>query len=154
MKSGLHTCPLFSELSDAEMGVFSSFMSERRIEDGATVFIENMPGESMYLLEIGAIRISKMIAEGEEITLAQLGPLDYFGEMALVEPGPRSVTARALKPTVLWGMKKSDFDRLCEKHPQLGVKLIKNILKVFSRRIRENDHEIRGLIHRDAQSHA
>lgn len=151
MSNGLHTSPLFNGLSEAEMGVLSSFMTERRIDEGAAVFIENMPGESMYLLELGGIRISKMIAEGEEVTLAQLGPQDCFGEMALVEPGMRSVTARALKPTVLWGLKKSDFDQLCEKNPQLGVKLIKNILKLFSRRIRENDHEIRSIIHRVAQ---
>lgn len=154
MKSDLTTCPLFLDLNDTEMTILSSAMTERRVEEGMTVFIEHMPGESLYLIETGAVKISKMIAEGEEICLAQLGPQEYFGEMAIVEPAPRAVTARVTKSAVLWSMKKSDFDALCLKHPALGTKLMRNILKVFAQRLRGNDQKIKDLIYRRVENKA
>lgn len=145
-KPDTSTSPLFRGLNDSEMVTLSSVMVEKKIEDGVSIFVENMPGESLYLIETGAVKISKMIAEGDEQCLAVLGPLDSFGEMALVDPAPRSVTARVMKTSSLWSMKKKDFDNLCLTNPILGMKLLRNILTIFAERIRESDQEIRNLI--------
>jgi len=146
MKPDSSICTLFIGLTDSEMSQLSSCMKEKRLEEGVSVFIENMPGESLFMIETGSVRITKMLGEGEETSLAVLGPHDCFGEMALIEPGPRSVTARVLKSASLWSMKKSDFDTLCKKNPLLGMKLMKNILKTFVQRVRGSDEQIRDVI--------
>lgn len=146
MKADFQSSPLFLDLSDAEMAALADVMIERRMEEGATLFVESMPGESMYLIEMGTVKISKMLSEGEEKTLAVLGPQDYFGEMALFESAPRAVTARVLKPATLWSMKKADYDKLVEKYPVLAAKLMRNIMRVFAQRIRTSNQEIKDLI--------
>ena len=67
--------------SNGELGKLAGFCEMRNMAEGTTVFIENMPGESLFLVKKGTIRISRMFAEGDEKTLVVLGPEDIFGEM-------------------------------------------------------------------------
>jgi CRP-like cAMP-binding protein len=113
---------------------------------GKTVFIENMPGEFLYLVKEGTIRISKMLAEGDEQTLVVLGAEDTFGEMAVLDGAPRSATARVIEDAQLFSLGKSDFEELCDSYPALGLKLMRNIIRIFSRRIRESNQEYREML--------
>jgi CRP-like cAMP-binding protein len=114
--------------------------------EGTTVFIENMPGESLFLVSKGTVRISKMFAEGDEKTLVVLGPEDIFGEMAVIDGLPRSATARVAEDAELISLKKKDFDTLCKENPGLALKLTMNIVRVFSKRIREANDEYRDML--------
>lgn len=137
---------LFKDLSDEEIAALAGIFSERVMDEGMTVFIENMPGESLYLVQRGAIKISKMLAEGEEKTLVILGPEDVFGEMAILDGAPRSATARVAESAKLLSIKKDDFEKLCDSNPKLGLKLMRNIIRVFSQRIRENNEDYREML--------
>jgi len=116
------------------------------MDEGTTVFVENMPGESLYIIRQGAIKISKMIAEGEEKTLVILGADEIFGEMAILDGAHRSATARVAEKAHLLSIRKSDFEKLCEKEPRLALKLTRNIVRIFSSRIRENNEEYREML--------
>jgi CRP-like cAMP-binding protein len=137
---------LFRDMEPGEISILSGIFVERKMAEGATVFLENMPGESLFLVKQGTVQISRMIAEGEEKTLVILGPEDVFGEMAVLDGAPRSATARVAEDAQLLGIKKADFEVLCENHPKLGLKLMRNIIRVFSQRIRENNEEYRKMI--------
>jgi len=137
---------LFKDMNPEEQAVLGGFFTERTMTEGTTVFLENMPGESLYLVLQGTVQISKMLAEGEEKTLVILGPEDIFGEMAILDGAPRSASARVAENARLLCMKKADFDLLCEKNPRLGLLLMRNIIRVFSQRIRENNEEYRKMI--------
>ncbi len=137
---------LFKDMSNDELSLLARLFHEKNMEEGTTVFIENMPGESLYLIGQGTIKISKMIAEGDEKTLVILGPEDVFGEMAILDGAPRSATARVMEKAQLLSIKKSDFDKLCEANPRLGIKLMRNIIRLFSRRIRENNDEYKEML--------
>ncbi len=137
---------LFRDMDVSERTLLTSLFTEKRLDEGMTVFIENMPGESLYLITEGIIRISKMLAEGDEKTLVILGPEDVFGEMAILDGGPRSATARVIESTTLLGLRKVDFENLCETTPQLGIKLVRNIVGVFSQRIRDNNDDYREML--------
>lgn len=142
----LKNSPLFEGVSDAEIESLESLFEEKRIPEGKTVFVENMPGESLYLIEQGTIKISKMLAESDEKILVILGPDDFFGEMAILERTPRSATARVAEDASLLSLQRKDFEALCEGSPKLGLKLMRNIIRTFTRRIRENSEEYREML--------
>jgi CRP-like cAMP-binding protein len=137
---------LFVDMSEAEIASLAELFSEKSMPAGKTVFIENMPGESLYLVKEGTIRISKMLAEGDEQTLVVLGPEDTFGEMAVLDGAPRSATARVIEDARLLSIRKNDFEELCDSYPALGLKLMRNIIRIFSQRIRESDQEYREML--------
>lgn len=133
-------------MSEEQMGKLASFLDKRDMEAGTTVFIENMPGESLFLIKKGAIQISKMFAEGDEEPLAELGPEDVFGELAIIDGLPRAATARVKESAELISLNKNSFDKLCQQDAELGLKLLNNIVKVFSRRVHEAHQEYRTLL--------
>lgn len=142
----LKSSALFKDMSDTELAALAAILQAKQMEEGTTVFVENMPGESLYLIQAGSVKISKMIAEGEEKTLVILGPEDVFGEMAILDGAPRSATARIAENARLLSIRKGDFDALCEKNPRLGLKLMRSIVRLFSQRIRENNDEYRDML--------
>ncbi|RME39460.1 MAG: cyclic nucleotide-binding domain-containing protein [Deltaproteobacteria bacterium] len=144
--AALKNSHLFQDLDENELGALSRVFHEMEMAEGATIFIENMPGEMLYLIREGTVRISKMLAEGQEKTLVILGPEDVFGEMAILDTAPRSATARAVEKARLLCIKKQDFEAVCDQNPRLGLKLMRNIIRVFSRRIRENNDEFRDML--------
>jgi len=133
-------------MSDAELARLAAVCEERTMAEGMTVFIENMPGESLFLIRRGTIRISKMFAEGNEKTLIVLGPEDIFGEMAVIDGLPRAATARVAEDAELISLNKKDFARLGKEEPALALKLVMNIVSVFSRRVREANDEYRDML--------
>ncbi len=133
-------------LANSEIETLARVCEARQMDEGTTVFIENMPGESLFLIKKGTIRISKMFAEGDEKTLVVLGPEDIFGEMAVIDGLPRSATARVAEAAELISLKKTDFELLCKNDPTLALKVLVNIVKVFSKRIREANEEYREML--------
>lgn len=133
-------------LSGAELAKLATFCEMREMAEGTTVFIENMPGESLFLIKKGTIRISKMFAEGDEKTLIVLGPEDVFGEMAVIDGLPRSATARVAEEAELISLSKKALEQLCKDDPSLALKLISNIVRVFSKRVREANEEYRDML--------
>lgn len=140
------TSPLFKDLSGIELQKLEPLFDEKRIVEGKTVFIENMPGECLYLIEEGSVKISKMLAEGDEKILVILGPEDFFGEMAILEGAPRSATARVAEDARLLSLQRKDFETLCDENPRLGLKLMRNIIRTFSRRLQDNNEEYREML--------
>ena len=114
---------LLQDLSAEDLDGLATYCEMRTMSEGTTVFIENMPGESLFLITKGSIRISKMFAEGDEKTLVVLGPEDVFGEMAVIDGLPRSATARVAENAELISFKKKDLERLCSEDATIGFKI-------------------------------
>jgi CRP-like cAMP-binding protein len=144
--SGLEDSPVFTGLSVSERESLMTAFSAKEIGEGKTVFIENMQGESLYLIQQGTIRISKMLAEGDEEVLVVLGPADVFGEMAIFDGGQRLATARVAEDAILLRLTKSDFEALSIKNPALCLKLAVNINRLFSERIRSSQKAHREML--------
>ena len=144
--SNLTGSPLFKGLTSDELSFLESFFTTRRIPEGKTIFIENMPGESLYLISKGTVKISRMLAEGDEQVLIILGPDDVFGEMAVLDGGKRSATARIAEDSVLYGLTRDDFEALAKKNPALGLKFTLNIVRIFSGRVRDSQKDYRAML--------
>jgi CRP-like cAMP-binding protein len=137
--------PLFADLSDAELAVVAAVADEKRLPEGTTVFLENMPGESMFIVKMGRIRISKKV-DGQERALLLLGPNDVFGEMALFDGGPRGTTAKVTEPSEVLIIKRSDVMALAEREPRAVLKLVLAVGRAFVGRLREQGEAFRDVL--------
>ncbi|ADN02756.1 Crp/Fnr family transcriptional regulator [Spirochaeta thermophila] len=86
------------------------------------IFCENMPGEELFVIQKGSVRITKIVND-REVLLAVLKPGDIFGEMALLENKPRSASAIAHEDCTLLVVNKANFERMVSTQPQLIAKL-------------------------------
>lgn len=106
------------------------------VDAGTMIFDEGDPGNELYLIASGRVRISKRGRGGEQETLNYLGPDDYFGEMALFESAPRSARATAAERTVLGRVDFSAFERILLEAP---AQFHLNLTTWAIHRLREND---------------
>src|SRR5688500_8463063 len=74
---------------------------------GHVVFEDNAPGDTLYIIESGRVQVSKTLDNGQEHVFAELGPSEFFGEMALLEEKPRSARVSTLTPTSLLAMPRA-----------------------------------------------
>ncbi len=137
---------LFGSLTDKELALLSKSIEEKVLPANTPLFFENMVGESMYIIVNGSIKISKLLSEGVERTLTVLGPGDYFGEMALLEKGPRSVSAIVQEEANVLVFKRDAFMDMVEKQPRLAVKVISSMYKSLSSKIRQASPQIQQII--------
>ena len=144
--SAIKGSSLLQGFSNEDLDKFAGFCEMREMNEGTTVFIENMPGESLFLVKNGTIRVSKMFAEGDEKTLVVLSSEDVFGEMAVIDGLPRSATARVAEDAELISLNKKALELLCQDDAVLALKLVSNSTKVFSKRVREANEEYRDML--------
>lgn len=142
----LKESPYFKDLNDEELAALSQAVEEKTLPPGTTLFLEGMLGESMYMVVSGNIKISKMIAEGEEKVLVNLGPGDHFGEMAILDGGPRAASAVSTEQTQILIFKKKQIMSMQDTNPGVCIKVIMALVKDFSKRIRENAETYKDLL--------
>lgn len=128
---------LFKDFSDKEIAVISQIVSEKTYPTGTPIYVENMLGESLFIIKNGTVEIRKNLGPVGEQLVAALGPGEFFGEMALLEGGPRLVSAKTQQEAELLIISGDDFRALMEKEPLTCLKLFLSIIKVFNKRIRE-----------------
>ncbi len=132
-------------LQASEIEELYRFLEFKKFIAGATIFLEGMDGEYMYLLLRGTVKVSRMTGEGNEKILVVLGPEDMFGEMAVFEPLPREATARVVEEAQLAILSRDKFEELGQTMPRLALKLTMNIVRVLARRVREAGDEYREI---------
>src|SRR5947209_11388082 len=116
---------------------------------GTVLFREAEKGEKMYVIRSGKVKIWKHISESE-ITLAVLGPGEFFGEMALLEGLPRSAGATIVEDAALIEVDAPSFELLVRKNAEIAVRLMRRL----SSRLREADRQIQSLMSRSGAARA
>lgn len=111
---------------------------------GSTIFREGDNGEEMFIIQAGQVRISKSTNEGEK-TLVILSEGDFFGEMAVIDSGPRSATATAVTETKCIVLNQAVF----EQTMQNNIHIVQKILRNMSSRLREANKQIENLLVKD-----
>jgi len=114
-------------------------------QDGQMIFVEHEPGNELFIIQDGSVKITKMEKENE-VLLAVLQPSDIFGEMALLENKPRSASASAHGKVVALAINKANFEGMVQAQPQLAVKLI----NILSDRIWTAYRQLANLLIRDS----
>ena len=140
----LRRCPLFQTLSSAQLAKIAAIAVDRALPGGASVFKEGDPGEEMFVVVSGRVRISKMVkGVGEEaLTILEAGA--YFGEMAMIDDAPRSADAIAHTPCALGVIRRDDLDQLMFVDKELAYVLLWTFVRTLSTRLREMNDKIQG----------
>jgi CRP/FNR family cyclic AMP-dependent transcriptional regulator len=130
-------------MSDA---LFTRFGQE--FPAGAVLFRENDPGDVMYVIQTGLVRISKRVGDDDK-TLATLGPGEFVGEMAILNTKPRTATATVLEgPARCLVIDAQTLETMVKKNTEIALRLIKKLAK----RLDAADTLIEILMHRDPKA--
>jgi len=115
---------LFGALGAKELSACAAKFREIRFVKGEMLFARGDPGERLYLVREGRIRLAIGADEGRELSFQVVGPGDLFGEIALLDGRPRSAEAIALTPAVALSLERADFQRLRAIHPTISEAII------------------------------
>ena len=129
----LKSTSLFSETPENILVDIANIVREERIPEGEVIFEKGDQGSSMYIISEGEVRIY----DGQ-VTFAILKNRDFFGELALLDPEPRSASVKALKDSLLLRLDQDDFYELMSERMEVA----KGILKVLCRRLRDQNTTI------------
>lgn len=137
----LSRLPVFAGVDSAALAMLSELTVTRECGTGEVIVREGEPGDRMYFVRRGRVRVVKAPA----VTLAEFGPGDFFGEMSLVESVVRSASVVALEPTEVCTLRGLDFYELYRRRPeQYGIVML-NIARDLARRLRRLDEDFCSL---------
>ncbi|WP_027186227.1 Crp/Fnr family transcriptional regulator [Desulfovibrio inopinatus] len=125
------------ELTWEEVEIMSSYLSLHEYKEGEYIFNEGDSGEYMGFLVEGKISILKETDELMEKLVLTLPEGTHFGEMSIIDGERRSAAAFAQTNVVLLALSKGKFDELIQVYPYLGIKILRKIAKILSRRLRQ-----------------
>ncbi len=128
-------------MSDADLELIASLLIERRYARNTTIVEEGLPGEYMYVIREGRVKVTKLSDEGREKILNFLDEGGFFGEMALLDRAPRIASVKTLKPVRLLALSRTDFLNALRTSPDLAMAVIQELV----RRLREVDEQASSL---------
>ena len=134
--------PLFSGLSPGALVLISRVATEESHALGTKIFQHGDPGDRMYIILSGKVRMSREIAGVGEEAIAVLGPGSVFGEMALLDEAPRSADARVHEPCRLLALPKDAFEDLLYLHKDLAYEVLWSIVRMLTQRLRETNDKV------------
>jgi uncharacterized membrane protein len=116
--------PLFKRLDAAELEHLAEEIDQVNFQAGETIFNEHDRGDALYILEEGSVRIWVYDEDVKEVTLAELKPGDFFGELAVLDRGERSSSATAVTDIHLHRLSSDDFQKFLIEHPDASIDVI------------------------------
>ncbi len=119
---------LFRALPSEELAQIAEIAEEQPMTAGERIFAEGEPGDALYLIVEGRVKVHK----GEK-ELVRLGIRDVFGEMAVLDSEPRSASVTAVEDAVLLKIGRDDFRDILIERPEIAM----GVMKVLTRRLRE-----------------
>ncbi len=141
----MRRAPLFAAL-DAEAGqALLDEMTSLRLERGDVLFHEGDPGDRLFVIGEGKVKLGASSADGRENLVAILGPGEMFGELSLFDPGPRTMTATAVAETQLMGLGNDSLTSLLSGRPEVA----KSLLAALAERLRRTNEHLADLVFTD-----
>ena len=138
----LKRVPLFSDLTEAELARFTEVVREREYPKNSVILFEDDPGDALYIVSSGQVKVVLIGEDGREVILSVLSDGDFFGEMSLIDDEPRSAHVIAMKDSHLLVLRRDDFQHQIQQLPSIALK----VLKVLVGRLRRADAKIGGLV--------
>jgi CRP-like cAMP-binding protein len=138
----LATVPLFNGLDRVELQRFGDLTREKFYPRGSVILFENDPGDSLFVVRQGRVKVVLIGEDGREVILGVLGVGEHFGELSLIDDRPRSAHVIAMEDSHLLVLRREDFRKRVESSPAVAWSLLSEL----SRRLRRADEKIGGLV--------
>lgn len=137
--------PMFAELSERERSILVGVFQCRRVEHGDELCHEGDRGQSFFILAKGILEIYKELPHGRREKLADIGPDNLVGQVALIDGKPRSATCVARGPAIALECTRDDFDRLFKAGSPFALKIIDRVVVDLAKRLREANRQLHEL---------
>ncbi len=145
-ESFLRQVALFADLDDAELARVSEISREQVYQPSQTIFKEGEPGNRLFLILEGGVRISRDIPGSGEEALAVLKPGACFGEMAVFDRSERSTDAISHGGCRLLTISRADLEIVLDLDPDLAVKVLRAMVRLLSMRLRATNDNLRSIL--------
>jgi len=122
----------FSGVSLVELESISKIIFEKTADRGEMVLLEGEPADNLYFVASGVVKVFKTSVEGKEQILSIVRPGESFNDVSIFDGEPNPVSAQAMGPVLLYGIKKNEMEAIVQNHPQIAM----NVIKVLVKRVR------------------
>ncbi len=136
---------LFADLDEEGIKELSAIARKRIFRQGEVIFHRDDPGQVLYIIREGKVKICLTSPDGQEVSLTVLGAGECFGELAILDGEPRSTDAIALERLEVYTLQRQDFINVVLNHPKIAIQ----VMKVLSQRLRQTDQQIEDLLFLD-----
>jgi len=143
----LQRVPLFSQLSAVELQRVVDVARERAYPRNSVILFEDDPGDALFVVATGQVKVVLIGEDGREVILSVMGPGEFFGEMSLLDDEPRSAHVIAMEDSSLAVLRREDFEGILTSTPQIALALLREL----SRRLRRADEKVGSLVLLDVQ---
>jgi len=137
--------PIFADLADDEQEKISRIIVYRKYRKGMIIFMEGEPGDELYFVKEGRVKLAKLLEDGREQILHFVQKGEVFAEILLFDGGSFPATSEVMEDAEIGIIRNTDLDKLLREYPDIAIKL----LKVMSKRLRRAQLQIRDLALKD-----
>lgn len=137
--------PIFRLLDNAERTTLAALFEQRQCDTGETIFHQGEPGDEIFLVCTGRVEVHITSDTGDKIVLAEEERGDVFGEISLLDGGPRTATAVAVERTEVLTLDRDKLLELVQRHPHVAL----DLLAVMGQRLRGTDEMLRTRVSRN-----
>jgi len=138
----LQKVPLFGQLGPADLQRVVEVARERSYPKNSVILFEDDPGDALYVVAEGQVKVVLIGEDGREVILSVMGAGEFFGEMALIDDEPRSAHVIAMEDSTLVVLRREDFQPILAQTPVIALALLKEL----SRRLRRVDEKVGSLV--------
>lgn len=129
----LKSVPYCSGLSSAELDSISRFIFEKMVDREGIILLEGELAEALYFVASGVVKLFKTSAEGKEQILNIVRPGESFNDAPIFDGGPNPVSAQAMTPVVLYGIRKADLEVILRDYTRIAM----NVIRVMAGQVRQ-----------------
>ena len=142
MDDALRKAGLFQGVDAADVEALGGEFEILETTRGQVLFHEGEPGDSLYIILSGKVKLGRRASDGRENLVAVMGPSDQFGELSMFDPGPRTATAVVVTDGRIARLSKASLQKWVQERPQIAMQL----LRVVARRLRRTNTMLADLI--------
>jgi CRP/FNR family transcriptional regulator, cyclic AMP receptor protein len=144
----LKKIPLLSEMPSEDISALAQSTTLEEVRRRRVIYLPGDPGRSIYFVSGGRIKISRVTRDGKELTLAYRGPTEIFGELCLMDGGPRQEMAEAIENALIANIPLEEFEKILRSSASVASTLV----RILCERRRELENKVEDLVYRDVNA--
>ena len=145
MPADLEKILLFADFTEEELEKVRNISRKTKISQGEYAFHEDKPGDTLILLDLGTLKLTKKTKKGEDQELVQLGSGSYLGEMSLFDQRLRSASGLAMENCQLTIIPIAGLISLLDKNPPMGAKFYRRVAMGIAQRLKYMNEDFAAL---------